>query len=1745
VAAIRFYLADATVDGWQSLTTTPNAAATIPGGWVVGTGSTFSSEFTSGGTDRASTTFTGNTVPDGTLDTTLKDAFRTEVLNGTFASANWVFQFAVQSPTQGGAADGQIVFRLIKANADGSSPTLITAAQQTASVCTNVGATDVNSTLTVNPGAITLTNQYLFVQVAWKRTGAGGMTTTNIRLRTGSAATPVGTSILTANFVDTTPLAVTSAETLAVAELRTAVLPLLAARPVETVGVLDSVNAATVSGGPPPLTGTATPTLAAATVVATALGWSRMARDLFVDTPGTALTSHTPNEGSVWSQPFAYPFQIAASGTGLSLETASGFSTAVLNTTPLTANQAVEVVVVPTLSASVQVGLFVRYGFPAQTGYLLFATSGQVYLYRQDSGAYTFLVSAFVSVVAGDTLRLELVGSVLRGFVNGVQVITWTDATYSATGSAALYGDSVGAVRELYDHFRAYNWGGPLPEQTGTAALTLGGLGLTASGYVGEGPSGAWTLVASAGTAGAAHGATTEQVNTTGATLLVASVPYYVGGSPRVVTDTYSNTWVPLTPKDSPDPGLRLYYVPSPVVGPGHDFTVSGANTYSGLVVGAFSGGTEFGAENGTDNSDATATSLQPGAVTAANSVVVVALVTHTNTDFATAAAITDGFTILRRFNSAGTNYAHGLAYKIVPSGSVNPQWSWTTAYYCASVVAVFNAPAGPPADLEGTLTATLAAATLSATGTGPSHWTLIVAHTEAAYFAAGGVFWRSEELDTTGANLIAVFASGLSDVGPISDSEGNPWVGLPVYDSGDIAGRWYYCLNPTTSATHYFDLYDASAANIAYQLAIYAYAGAGYYDDRESGNALASGTAIQPGSETPSRDGCLVLTAVCYNIGGPAVIDGGFTIDASQALPSSGQYFGVAGASLVQGAAAAVNPQWTGLGPASQIITALVVFRPQVATAVVESVSVTDAVSASLIGAATLTIELLQGTTVIATWVEYPTETITEATLDLTTLQRDSITNWADLYVRFTKTDAQVAVTQVYLQTPEAAPITTLTVFVFDPVGTTDSVKTVVVPLAVHAADSVGVTELRKAVLPQLAVHAADLLTVTELRRAVLPQLAVHAADSVAVTESRTARLPQLAVHAADSVGVLDPATARVPQLAVHAADSVSVTELRRAVLPQLAVHASDAIGVTEARTVAATLLAARPVDVLTGLDSASAQLRTARLTATVADQVAVTESRTARLPQLAVHAAETLGVLDSVKAAPTLTVRVSESVAIAELRKAVLPQLAVHASDGLAVAEASTRRLQPLVLRVSESVGVTDALTVGAAAINASVAEAATVTDVATVQLRALRYTVSRAETLGVLDSAKAVAKPLAVHAVESSGVTERVTAALTLTARVSDSVTVAETRKAVLPQLAVHAADSVGVLDSRTARLPQLAVHAADLLTVAETRRAVLPQLAVHAVDTLTVTEARTASVQTVTGGLLRTEAVGVTDSATAQLRTVRLKATVSDSVSATDAVRRGLGLGVVRADSITVTESRKAVVPLVVRPAEAATVTDVVSVQVRTLRVKVAVADSVGVADSPRSVVRPLAVHAAETVGALDVVRGGAAVLHVDTADSVGTTDSVKAVRPQLVVRASDSVSATDVGTARVPALAARVADAIGTTDSTKTVIRPLAVHAAELVTVTDAPRGLQPLMTVQVAESISVETIAFSGFGQYVSDEVTVTEAVQTGLTPVTHFVVAELRDVGSRSHLYGVLVGDDYEGVLVGSVGGRLQRVED
>lgn len=197
--AKNLYLTNTLGDSWRLWSESTQTAASLTEEWVVGTGATNHSEYASGA-DRAETTFTGVAVPDGVLDTSLKDAVRIGPFNGYFDAGNWETHFVVRATTNGGAQDGRMRWRLIVANADGTSAREITSAQQQGALCTNVSTSaDFDSNLTVSINGFACENQYLFFQLAWERTGAGGMSTADISMRTGSSTT-VGTRVVTPNF---------------------------------------------------------------------------------------------------------------------------------------------------------------------------------------------------------------------------------------------------------------------------------------------------------------------------------------------------------------------------------------------------------------------------------------------------------------------------------------------------------------------------------------------------------------------------------------------------------------------------------------------------------------------------------------------------------------------------------------------------------------------------------------------------------------------------------------------------------------------------------------------------------------------------------------------------------------------------------------------------------------------------------------------------------------------------------------------------------------------------------------------------------------------------------------------------------------------------------------------------------------------------------------------------------------------------------------------------------------------------------------------------------------------------------------------------------------------------------------------------------------------------------------------------------------------------------------------------------
>src|SRR6185436_5864709 len=80
---------------------------------------------------------------------------------------------------------------------------------------------------------------------------------------------------------------------------------------------------------------------------------------------------------------------------------------------------------------------------------------------------------------------------------------------------------------------------------------------------------------------------TTASINSSGATVLIAVVGDYVGGS-TTLTDSKSNTWTPLTTRGSGSLNETFYYSINPTVGSSHTFTANSSSSYPCLAVAAF-----------------------------------------------------------------------------------------------------------------------------------------------------------------------------------------------------------------------------------------------------------------------------------------------------------------------------------------------------------------------------------------------------------------------------------------------------------------------------------------------------------------------------------------------------------------------------------------------------------------------------------------------------------------------------------------------------------------------------------------------------------------------------------------------------------------------------------------------------------------------------------------------------------------------------------------------------------------------------------------------------------------------------------------------------------------------------------------------------------------------------------------------------------------------------------------------------
>lgn len=183
-------------------------------------------------------------------------------------------------------------------------------------------------------------------------------------------------------------------------------------------------------------------------------------------------------------------------------------------------------------------------------------------------------------------------------------------------------------------------------------------------------------LIFSTSAGNTSSGVTSSAIDTSGASLLVVATAWYNGATMPTVSDSKSNTWIPLTLQYDPghDNNVILFYAQSPTVGAGHTFTVSGSSVFSPIAVAAFSNVAASALD--TESAGGTgAGTVQPGSITpVGNNELFVTVVAGVNAS----ASIDSSFVKVEDLALSGGNYySIALAYKVqTVGGAENPTWT-------------------------------------------------------------------------------------------------------------------------------------------------------------------------------------------------------------------------------------------------------------------------------------------------------------------------------------------------------------------------------------------------------------------------------------------------------------------------------------------------------------------------------------------------------------------------------------------------------------------------------------------------------------------------------------------------------------------------------------------------------------------------------------------------------------------------------------------------------------------------------------------------------------------------------------------------------------------------------------------------------------------------------------------------------------------------------------------------------------
>ena len=186
--------------------------------------------------------------------------------------------------------------------------------------------------------------------------------------------------------------------------------------------------------------------------------------------------------------------------------------------------------------------------------------------------------------------------------------------------------------------------------------------------------------------------------------------------------------------------------------------------------------------------------------------------------------------------------------------------------------------------------------------------WTEIAKTSAVA--ASPGNSITTASIDTIGADLIIICINSWQAQITPTDSAGNSWTPIQSYSGAGYYEELFYCVNPTTSASHTFTASDVVTQRYP-GIAVLAVSGSASSPlDQHNGNVTGgTGDTISPGSITPTEDGELVVVGMSHDDEANSTITSTVDIDYYTWIANTIYGIGTGIGYKVQSTAAAINP--------------------------------------------------------------------------------------------------------------------------------------------------------------------------------------------------------------------------------------------------------------------------------------------------------------------------------------------------------------------------------------------------------------------------------------------------------------------------------------------------------------------------------------------------------------------------------------------------------------------------------------------------------------------------------------------------------------------------------------------------------------------------------------------------------------------------------------------------------------------